>query len=126
MLDIHIKTIPHKEQRYPTCGDYWQNADGSLEVRISELNEPAYESLIAIHELIEQLLTAQLGISEAEITAFDQKFEQQRKPGNTDEPGDDPQSPYRQQHLFATGIEKLVAAALGIDWTKYEDIINRL
>ena len=53
-------------------------------------------------------------------------FEKARKKGNEDEPGDDPRAPYVVQHCIATGVERILAALLGVSWKRYEEAINRL
>ena len=82
--------------------------------------------LVAVHELVEVLLCKHRGITAAKVDAFDKAFEKARKPGNEDEPGDDPKAPYRKEHFFATNIEALLSAELGVDWAKYEREINDL
>ncbi len=41
-MDIHIKTVPHKEQRYNTVGDYWIE-DRVIQIRVSEMGNEDYE-----------------------------------------------------------------------------------
>ncbi len=129
MLDIHIKTIPHKEHRYPTLGDYWRNADGKQEMRISEMGNDDYAFMIAVHELIEWYLTGKRGIKEEDIKAFDEAFEKERLRGlhtEKDEAGFDPRAPYVKEHSFATNVEKQLAKELGVDWDKYDAGIKAL
>ena len=85
-----------------------------------------YELLVALHELVEVNLCKHRGVTEADVDAFDKSFEKNRKPGNEDEPGDDPKAPYRKEHFFATNIEALMSAELKVDWAKYEKEINAL
>ena len=130
-LHIYIDTIPHSEQRYPTVGDYWRpqvpaNALKRLEVRVSDLENEDYEFLVAIHELIEEHLTRKRGISEDAITAFDVAYEAARTEDSINEPGDHPDAPYRKEHFFATSIERLIAAELGVDWMAYSAKIDNL
>lgn len=126
-LYIYVDTIPHSNHRYPTVGDYWWSESQSrLEVRVSDFENADYEFLVAIHELIEAYLAKKRGISEDSITAFDVAFEEARTEDSIDEPGDHPDAPYRKEHFFATSIERLVAAELGVDWTVYEAKINSL
>src|ERR1700733_635082 len=123
MLDIHIKTIPHKEQRYPTLGDYWLNDEKKQEMRISEMGNDDYAFLIAVHELVEWYITEKRGIKEEDIKAFDEKFEKERIEGlhtEKDEAGFDPHAPYVKEHTFATNIEKQIAEELGVSWEKYD------
>ena len=104
LMKILIETIPHKDQRYATAGD-WQfkqgaidqntvvvnnaayaaQADGSqlLHIRVSELGDWRYEALVAVHELVEALLCKYGGITEQEVDKFDMDFEARRpKPRN--------------------------------------------
>lgn len=122
MRSINIKTIPHREQRYPTTGDYWRDADGIEQVRISDVGNADYEFLVALHEFIEWYIAEKRGIAEEGISAFDVQFEEEIKNGlhaPHAEPGLDSRAPYRREHVFATEIEKRVAEELGIDWETY-------
>lgn len=85
-----------------------------------------YAFLVALHELIEMKLCQHRKIAEADVSAFDIAFENKRVGGNTDEPGDDSESPYRKEHLLATGIEKIMASLLDVDWKKYDETVNEL
>lgn len=128
-MEINIKSIPHDEQRYETVGDWFhQSVSGPLHIRVSEMEgEPEdYMWLVALHELIEQRLCQSAGVSAYDVDKFDKDYEVNRRPDDDSEPGDSPAAPYRKQHLFATGIEKLLAAELGVDWADYERAINSL
>jgi hypothetical protein len=129
MLKIHIETIPHEQHRYPMVGDYWDESDGTLQVRVSEMGDPRYEFLVAFHELIEKELCRQRGISEPEVTRFDMQFEAEREQGLhglTDEAGDAPDAPYRREHVFATNLERMLAHEMGVDWSTYEGCLDAL
>ncbi len=126
---IIVKTIPHSEQRYPTVGDWWFEIDGSLHVRVSEMGNPKYEFLIAYHEIAEAMLCHEKGIKVEDIDAFDTKFEEEREQGlhsPTEEPGDSKDAPYKEEHFFATSIERLMAQKLGVDWREYDDTVTNL
>jgi hypothetical protein len=126
-MRINIETIPHDAQRYPTVGDYWQDADGVLQIRVSEMHDWRYVILVAVHELAEMMLTRWRGISEETIGHFDMEFE--RKRGHDlvkGEPGDAPGAPYRREHFFATNVERLLAGELGVDWAEYEAHVDAL
>ncbi len=124
---IHIESIPHDKQRYPTVGDYWQESDGVDHVRVSELQDWRYQALVAVHELVEMILAKHRGISEEAISAFDVAFEHDRELGKVlGEPGDDPRAPYRREHFFATNVERLLAAELEVDWGAYETLVDGL
>lgn len=121
-----IKTREFSEMRYPTCGDWLYNEGGGIEVIVAEMNDRDSEFLVALHELVEAYLCRRAGVTDEEVTAFDKTFEAKRQPGNTDEPGDEPDAPYRQQHRTATLVEMIVADAAGVDWKKHEANVNAL
>ena len=129
MLNIVIRTINHEEQRYETVGDYFEGPSGTKNIRVSNMANEDYEFLVAIHEAIEQHLCNKRGISEQDITAFDEKFEEERKEGkhsDDEEPGFDPKAPYVKEHTFATKIEKLLAKELCISWDLYDKTVMGL
>jgi hypothetical protein len=127
MLDISIRTIPDAEQRLNLIGDWFKNGE-SLKIIVSELGDRKLEWLVAVHELIESCLCDSNPIPEPEVFEFDKQWECEFREGKIapgiEEPGDDPRNPYRREHLFATGIEKLLAGFLDIDWTAYERILR--
>ena len=125
-MKIVIETIPHKEQRYDTCGDWYRDKEGTLRIKVSQEIGDKAAALVAVHELVEVLLCEDRGITQIAVDKFDVEFEDERKPGNTDEPGDDPKAPYRKEHFFATNIERLLGAELGVDWAMYDAAINDL
>ena len=116
-LIIEIRTHPHDFHRYATLGDYVGH--GRLRfIQVSEMGNYKYEFLVALHELIEQSLQIERGISEEVITEFDTTFK------GEGEPGDSPEAPYYKEHQFATKIEKLVCEELGLDWSVYGRYLN--
>lgn len=125
-MKIIIETIPHEAQRYPTVGDWFFEYDPPgteiLRIRVSNLSDWRREALIAVHELVEVLICKHRGISQQSVDEFDKAFEA-RVP---DEPGDEPSAPYVNEHCFATGVERLLAAELGVKWKEYEAELNRL
>lgn len=121
-LHIHIKTIPHQEQRYATCGDWYWDKSGVLQIRVSDLGETDYELAVALHELIEVLLCKSAVVTEAEVDHFDKNF----KGEAGDEPGDNPSAPYHRQHVTASICERAIAQCLEIDWNDYAKAIDSL
>lgn len=121
---VIIDVIPHRKQRYDTCGDYFKTK-GTLNIRVSKLCAD-HEFLIAIHEFIEAYLTEKKGVSIESIDKFDISYENNRKEGDTSEPGDSPEAPYFNEHQLATNIEKQLAKYLGVNWQKYNEHINNL
>src|SRR5258708_3808471 len=119
-MNILLRSIPHDQQRYETCGD-WIATRGQLrEVRVSEMSHRDYIFLVMVHELIEGYLCVKRGIKPRDVDLFDMAFESRRKEGNTDEPGDHLDAPYFREHQFSTKIEKLLARELGVSWKDYD------
>lgn len=127
---IEIEFIPHDQHRYPTVGDWLiatgMNGEKILNIRVSKLSDWRREALIAVHELVEVLLCRKDGVTQKEVDVFDRNFEANRPDGCDDEPGDDSDAPYRKQHCFATGVERLLAAELNVDWKAYEQELYKL
>ena len=125
-MNIHISTIEHKEQRYPTVGD-WIHEDGKTLIKVSKVGNSDYEFLVSIHELIEMYLCKKHGVSQEVVDEFDKKFEEDRDAfGFSGEPGDSIQAPYHDEHKFATKIERLLAKHLKVNWKDYEKTIDSL
>lgn len=127
-MKIVIETIPHTEQRYPTVGDWWTDADGTWQIRVSKISRYSVERkeaefLIALHELVEMAICQYNGVDEDDVTRFDMTWG--GKEGLV-EPGDDRNAPYYAEHQFASGIERLVASQLGLSWPEYETIVDDL
>jgi hypothetical protein len=120
MIKITIETIPHHMQRYDTVGDWTYDAVGQLTIRVSDLNNWRYELLVGIHELVEVLLCSHQGIKQEVVDAFDFNYK------GDDEPGDDPRAPYSGPHCLATGVERILAAVMGVPWSKYEQTLDNL
>jgi len=121
MIKILIETIPHHEQRYDTVGDWqYDKASGQLTIRVSDLNNWRYETLIAIHELVEVTLCSHGGIKQELVDLFDMNYK------GDGEPGDDPKAPYSGPHCLAMGVERILAAVMGIVWSKYEETLDNL
>jgi len=126
-MKITIETVPHKEQRYPTVGDWFYDECGDIVIRVSHLKDWRHEMLVAVHELVELLACKQDGVRQEDVDRFDMDYEKNRRPGDlTSEPGDDPNAPYADQHCLATGIERILAQQLGVKWSDYADEIECL
>jgi len=115
---LYCVVLPHKQQRYDTVGNYYQDIFGTNFI-VSKMDSDA-EFLVLIHELVEWYLTQKRGIKIKDIDRFDMKFK------GEGEPGDDKDSPYRKEHRFATRIEKILAKELGVNWDKYDKMVSNL
>jgi hypothetical protein len=125
-MNIHVEIIPHEDQRYETVGDWFYDDNNNLQIRVSKLSDWRRECLIAVHELVEVLKCQYDGVTQKQVDDFDIAYENARKEGDFSEPGDDPSAPYVQQHCLATGIERILAAELGVNWKEYEDELEAL
>jgi len=121
-VNIHIRTIPHREQRYPTVGDWWFEEFGQLlEIRVSDMGDWRKEALIAYHEFKEAVLCRARGITAAQVDAFD------KGPGrNLDEPGESPLAPYHLEHMSAYASELGLMVELGVSFAEYSAAIEAL
>ena len=63
-MNITIKTIQHSKQRYDTCGDWWFDKKGNLQIRVSDMDNWKYEYLVGDHEVREALLCKDRGITQ--------------------------------------------------------------
>ena len=102
-MKIVMQTIYHNEQRYDTAGDYWEDPDGTIQIRATA-GPDAVE--ILLHEFIEYMLCKRRGIKEPDIMAFDLQHL------GHDDPGMLPDAPYHKEHRFADAIERLMALEL--------------
>lgn len=115
---VDVSCIPHREQRYETCGD-WQKLGETLKIRVSDTGDRFSNLLVGLHEMVEAILCEAQGVSEIDVDNFDMLFEKLRVEGNLEEPGDHPSAPYHHQHKIADIVERLVAVELGINWEEH-------
>ena len=133
-MKIVIESIPHSHQRYPTCGDYWIDNDGTIQIRVSEEMGDDSGFLVAFHEQLELWMLRKRGVTIQQIDEFDIAYEKAHREGGTlegkrldeSEPGDDLNAPYFREHAIATSIECLAAAALGVDWKDHDANVEKL
>jgi hypothetical protein len=121
MFNVTIRTIPHSEQRYETVGDWQYDKTNERHViTVSELGSWKKEALIAVHELVEMILCHHNVVIEQEVDDFDIQHPE------LNDPGDDARAPYQREHCYATAVERMLCAALGIQWEEYEKTIAAL
>ena len=115
-----ISTVQHNLQRYNTVGD-WCFDFGELHITVSDLKGiQDYENLVALHELIEALLCQARGITGEVVDQWDLAHLDPPDPGSI------PQCPYFREHMFATMVERAMAAELDVDWDEYEETLEVL
>ncbi len=115
-----IRVLPKNKMRYKTSGDYYRTKKGELVFDIVKQKNEFMLKMQLLHELIEQILCQENRISNEDIDKFDMNY----KDKGYDEPGDDPESIYHRQHVFAKNIERLICNELGIDFKTYFDAIK--
>jgi len=130
-MKITIETIPHAALRYPTVGDWSLHGNGDIQIRVSEMGDWRKEAAVAVHELVEALLCRNDGVSQSAVNAFDVGYESVRPPmgipgWDMPEPGDAPTAPYHRQHCFATAVERMLIAAMGLSWAEYDAAVEAL
>jgi hypothetical protein len=127
LFRVIIRAIPHKEHRYPTCGDWWYDPeDGTLQIRVSQEMPLFSQQLVALHELAEVFMCAANGITQKQVDDFDMNYEANRQPGDESEPGEQPNAPYFAQHGLATAVERMAATQMGVVWPQHEQEIVKL
>jgi len=120
-MRIRIISVPQHLIRSSQVGDWWYN-ENEIAVHVLETLSPESQLAVAVHELIEAWECRKRGITDKDVTAFDDHYEAERKEGKHgeyDEPGDDPRSPYRREHAAATHVERAVCAAINLTWTTH-------
>lgn len=119
-MNIHIMIIPESEQREVVSGaDWFWDSKGDLQVRVSPLSDWRYEVLLGIHEAVEAIMCMHAGVTQQQVDEFDQEYD---KTHTFDvNAGDEEAAPYCRQHCFATAIERVLCAELGVNWKKYDD-----
>jgi len=120
MLKIAIQTIPHEQQRYNTCGDWFDGQFGWQMITVSAMENQDMEFLVGLHEYMENYLARKRGITPAIADEFDKNFK------GDGEPGDAQDCPYFQDHQSATRIEKVAAEILGMDWSEFDNVLSKL
>ncbi|RPI19702.1 MAG: hypothetical protein EHM58_00420 [Ignavibacteriae bacterium] len=116
-MKISIITKQQDLLKRPLAGDILKDADGTINIQIQELNNDDYEFLLAIHCLIENKLIEKRKIKITDIEDFEKSYYSNSKiSGSQDDPGDEPDSPYHKEHIFATYIEMLIAKELNLSW----------
>ena len=129
---ISVEFIPHRDQRYDTCGD-WQLIEDDfgnghrLHIRISDTGDVRANFNLFKHELDEALLylfKRNFSLDAvAAVDKFDMGYIEER---GTGEPGYESIAPYYAEHMYASAIEHDTALQIGLDWNRYTDLVNDL
>ncbi len=120
-MNIHIQVIPEADQRPEVSGaDWFFDAQGDLQVRVSPLSDWRREVLLALHETIEAVCCKHLDITPSAVDKFDQQFTREHPNQSDLNAGDDPLAPYDRAHTMATACERALAYALDVQWGEYD------
>jgi hypothetical protein len=116
-LNGTLQVIPRSHCRNQQLGDWQVSPTGSITVSAAAMDSLESETLIQIHELIESILCVKAGITDAQVTAWDEAHQ------DHDEPGSLRGCPYRKQHATAMEVERIVCVAMGIRWADHEKLL---
>ena len=130
--DVLIRVIPHAEQRYNTVGDWLFHPSDptTLLVNVSDTGDWKWNMCVALHELAEAIACTANGVTQEQVDEFDKNW----KPGfGYEEPGEDPRSPYFQEHALALTEEQTLFFHMSSDyvtdnseWELYEAKLEEL
>lgn len=124
-MNIEVKVVHPSQMRPEVDGaDWFWDKAGNLQVRVCPMTDWRYETLLAIHETVEAIMCKENGVSQKAVDEFDRKYDQTHS--NDVEAGDDPSAPYVREHCFATAIERILCAELGVSWRDYDDELKKL
>ena len=118
-MNVRIFVISHDQQRYNTVGDWYFEGE-DLVIRVSKMENWRSEMLVALHKLVEVLLCKNDGVSQESADKFDTSHIE------SDEPGDEIDAPYRDQHCFAMAVERMVCAAMKMPWKEHDATVMKI
>ena len=119
MKPIHIDFSP-LPQRYQQIGDYGETPECVWFKITTFPGKPAYAMACLLHEMVERFRNQQLGITDAEVDAFDEANQ------DDDDPGMLPDAPYHRTHCEADAIERMFILLAGEDWAEYTAAVDAL
>ena len=85
--------------------------------QIKDTGVELYNLILLVHAMVEYMTTQARGIPLAIIDKFDDRHQ------DSEEPGDEVNSPYRNEHNMAVGIERILCAYMNIPWKVYEEAL---
>jgi hypothetical protein len=127
MNNIIVKTVPNEEIKIRhgfTGADWWWEGD-TLQVRVAaELTDWRERAALIVHEVAEAIMCNYNGVTVEQVDKFDEKFK-----GDNEidiNAGDEPDSPYKLEHTYATAIERILTGVLEVDWKIYDQNLGKL
>lgn len=120
-----MESVVPSRIRSEQSGDWYYDGDTFIIYARNDIPK-ASQLAILVHELIEAYLCRKHGVTDEAVSAFDDKYEAERKEGKhkeDDEPGDDPNAPYRIEHQAATHVERAACHALDLSWKTHSQSV---
>ena len=124
---IVIEAKSATEMRMRTGADYHEVSMDEVHIDIVDTGNWRMNFLLAAHGFIEYILVKASGIPIKDIEEFDKNFELDRASGIHgihSEPGDQPDCPYASCHSVATGVERLMAVLLRVNWADFASVVD--
>lgn len=119
-MNICIKVIDESQHRPGISGaDWFYDAHGDLQVRVSKLSDWRREMCLAFHEAFEAVCCRFRGVSQQAVDVFDEHYDKTH--ASDLNAGDDPLAPYSHEHNIATAVERILAGELFVQWKEYDD-----
>lgn len=119
---LNIEFCAVGAQRFTTLGDWWENADGSFEIRVTDMPDFRHTVAILMHELIEWAVCQWWNVKTIDCDDFDRLWEEELSAGLhkvEEEAGFDRRCPYRAGHVWGCRLERLVIFILRGRWKEY-------
>jgi hypothetical protein len=116
---VDIVNDPGK-MRLNDVGDWQDPANGNYLVIVADLGNDDMTFALALHEAVEAYLCHKNGVSSLAVDKWDNEV----KVKDRLFAGDDPEAPYHKEHVAALAVERAFAESQGIDWTKYELVLD--
>ncbi|MBF0555646.1 MAG: hypothetical protein HQK96_14040 [Nitrospirae bacterium] len=121
-MNIIIKIVEQKEQKFLTQGDWRPDEHGDMIITITKCPDWRHEAGIAVHELVELYISKNLGITIEQCDEFDAMYEEGYRSGKiplNKEPGYDKKCPYFLGHVWGDRFSFVLLWLLGVKWKDY-------
>ena len=117
-----VNIIPHRLQRYNTCGDWPPPLSGIQHFFISRMSKRGYEAALFVHEFVEEEWSAENHVTAEMVDGWDTG-----EGKDMDDPGSDPRCPYYRGHILGLEAERFVIEKVfGLKWDEYEEELDRI
>ncbi len=118
-MNIEGHPVPLSDIRAKNAGD-WKTAEHEIVVKMAQSLTDDEQLLVFVHELVEARLCQRTGVTDDQVTAWDEAHL------DAEEPGEISGAPYREAHARALEVERHLAEVLKVDWHAYEERLHAL